>query len=206
MAIPFDVSSDEKLDQLFTRLYEILQQIYHLTQQTASGQQPTITRVRCSAGASRHIQDHQIHSSYPAVLPEIVNDLALLPRPSAQYLEGEAVLQPQAMPTPRRRKRRRTSSKSCCDANKSVEAATVEDDGHQVWTQVGMPLLKMAKDFDPSEQQFTCKEKNDDEVTGAKEDSCQSESIFSKLVPDLSSKSIWTAVICVVGWHLLRTR
>lgn len=48
--------------------------------------------------------------------------------------------------------------------------------------------------------------KVEESIQRQSEGEATSESLLSKLVPTSVTGPIWTAVICVVGWHLLRTR
>ncbi|KAF2880729.1 hypothetical protein ILUMI_25441 [Ignelater luminosus] len=192
MAIPFLVEDDSEyeealLQQLYSDLFHTIQQI-ELIQRSRRAQHQISPRVRTtpSAGTSRRnreVPGDPLDSENLA--PEPVVNLALALSPAGSQNDLDAILRPQNLSTPtRRRRRRRTRSEpSCCEENKPVKVSVSVEVTNKEWNQ-----QEKSSQSSPDKQ------------------SCGSESLLSKLVPAPFSGPLWTAVICVVGWHLLRTR
>ncbi|KAK9758897.1 hypothetical protein QE152_g567 [Popillia japonica] len=190
MAIPFTIPAQEvsqtNIQDLLRELCEILQQLVIICRQQSINQ--SAPRNRASTNAN---QDP---------MPDIMTSLTLL---SAAFTTA------QNMPirTLRRPRRYRLSSESSCEDGKNSANGQIRSE----WMGVEVDIRKLPEEFkstfnkdDDSEEGDTTTPQSSSKSSSPS--SPKRNSIFSKFVPAPFTGSICTAVICVVGWHLLRNR
>lgn len=189
MAIPFTVEDDSDyeeivLQQLFSDLCQTLQQIAEI-QRSRRTQNLNINRVHSSVStnSTRRPREHGQPSEFSETLFNSVVNLALSPAGSQNELE--TFLQPETLSLPVRRlhRRRSQSEPPFCEEVKPVKVSVSVEVTNKDWIQQEQPP-----------------------ESSTKKKWRGSENLLSKLVPAPFSAPLWTAVICMVGWHLLRTR
>ncbi|KRT86088.1 hypothetical protein AMK59_262 [Oryctes borbonicus] len=212
MAIPFTIPNQEvsqlNIQELLRELCEILQQLLIICrQQSINQQQQQATRNRASTSSVVNQHDP---------IPEIMTNLSLLSAAfnSIQTTPARAL---------RRPRRYRLSSESSCDETKNFDHQTTSTTTSPTtsaqispeWMEVDMDLRKISEDFkaagfhkddDAEEEDTTALQSSSKSSSSSPSTSTKRDSIFSKFVPAPFTGSICTAVICVVGWHLLRNR
>ncbi|GJQ67430.1 hypothetical protein Trydic_g5105 [Trypoxylus dichotomus] len=212
MAVPFTIPNQEvsqlTIQDLLRELCDILQQLLIICrQQTINQQQQQATRNRASTSSVVNQHDR---------IPEIITNLSLL---SAAFNSVQTT-QPRTLRHPRRY---RFSSESSYDDSKNFDhqtsstttSPTTSSQISQEWMEVDMDLRKISEDFKAAgfhkddgteEEDATTLQSSSKSSLSSPSTSTKRNSIFSKFVPAPFTGSICTAVICVVGWHLLRNR
>ncbi|KAF5276935.1 hypothetical protein FQR65_LT03943 [Abscondita terminalis] len=184
MAVPFTVEDESDnyeivLQQLFSDLRQTLQQIVDMQRLRRTQNLLATTR----ATSIRRPREHGTQTEFSEALFNSTVNLALSPAGAQNGLEMLLQLESLFLPVRRLHRRRSQSEPPFCKEVKPVKVSVSVEVGNKDWIQ---------------QEQST--------ETSTKKKWCGSENLLSKLVPAPFSGPLWTAVICVVGWHLLRTR
>ncbi|XP_017785459.1 PREDICTED: uncharacterized protein LOC108568729 [Nicrophorus vespilloides] len=176
MAIPFDVLNDEEGDPALNELLSQLCDAIICLRRVHSHIQ------FASRGSSLNPQRiREAFGPHPNVLERLSRNL--LPLPDVVGERTDVSLQTiEASAIPGRRQRT-TSESSCCKVPKIANMQTPIDQPQDY-----------SEDDDPSSQRPKTRT------------ACDGDGLLSTLVPSPIKTSIWTAVICAVGWYMFRAR
>ncbi|XP_065165808.1 uncharacterized protein [Atheta coriaria] len=211
MAIPFvlpseDDRSEAELEQLLGELIDINQQIQILLRARMLNRASNSSAIRvCPLPRHHQRNHHHQHQQNPAaVQPSNLPDLVRSSQPSTTPADG-------------RHQRINTDAEaSCCYHAKFTTHMLAQDNDASA-----LPLMTATAEVDVDWKQqaerlpfmpptLLCSSTSQSPpscLVDAETPAIEDKSLLSKIIPaTTSSRSLWTAVICVVGWHIFRAR